>query len=50
MVVVLVGLCYGIEMGFKEEGLKSMSIEMGGLIVGGLLFVIGYMLEKPYRQ
>ena len=49
MVVVLTGLVFSMVLGFKEEGLKSMSIELWGLIVGGSLFVIGYLLERGTR-
>lgn len=50
MVIVLVGLFYSVEMGFKEEGLKSMTVEFMGLGIGGSLFLIGYFLERGLRE
>jgi len=50
MIVVLAGLGYSITVGLKEEGLKSMSVELWGLGIGGGLFLIGYLLERGERQ
>jgi len=46
LVVVLVGVLWSIDLGMKEEGLSSMSIEFNGLMIGGGLFVVGYLLER----
>ena len=46
MVVVLVGLVLSIQLGFKEEGLKSMKYESYALLAGGAIFLVGMLLEK----
>ena len=46
MVVVLVGVFMSISLGFEDEGLSSMQAEMQGLLLGGGLFVVGYLIER----
>ncbi len=46
LIVVLVGVLISIDLGFKEEGLASMAQEFRGLMVGGAIFVSGYLLER----
>ena len=46
MVVVLVGLVLSIQLGFKDEGLKSMKYESYALVAGGAIFLVGMLLEK----
>jgi hypothetical protein len=46
MLVVLVGLVMSIELGFRDEGLESMRYEGYALLVGGGLFVGGWVLER----
>ena len=46
MVVVLVGLVISIQLGFEEEGLKSMKYESYALLVGGGIFLVGLLLER----
>ena len=46
MVVVLVGLVLSVQLGLGEQGLKSMEYELNGLLVGGGLFLAGYVIER----
>ena len=46
MVLVLVGLLMSIDLGMHDEGLASMSYEGKGLLLGGALFFIGWMIER----
>ena len=46
MCIVLAGLVISIDLGFDDEGLKSMSYSGNGLMYGGGLFVAGYLLER----
>lgn len=46
MVVVLVGLVTSVQLGFQEEGLKSMKYESYALLVGGAIFLVGLLLER----
>lgn len=46
MVLVLVGLMASINLGLQEEGLKSMAYEGYGLLVGGGLFILGWLFER----
>ncbi len=46
LVVVLVGVLMSINLGLEEEGLESMKVEFYGLGAGGVLFVLGVMLER----
>lgn len=46
LVVVLVGVLMSINLGLGEEGLESMKAEFYGLCAGGVLFLLGVMLER----
>lgn len=46
MVIVLVGLVLSIQLGFQDEGLKSMKYESYALLAGGAIFLAGMLLEK----
>jgi hypothetical protein len=46
MVLVLVGLVMSIDLGMRDEGLASMAYEGKGLLLGGALFVTGWILER----
>ena len=46
MVLVLVGLLMSIDLGMRDEGLASMAYEGKGLLLGGGLFFIGWMIER----
>ena len=46
MLLVLIGVFWSISLGLEDEGLSSMKMEMQGLMIGGLLFVVGWLLER----
>lgn len=46
LVVVLGGVLVSIDLGMKEESLKSMGIEFQALAIGGGLFLSGYLIER----
>ena len=46
MVVVLVGLVLSIQLGFRDEGLKSMKYESYALVAGGAIFLAGMVIER----
>ena len=47
MIIVLVGLLLSIELGVKEgDSLASMKYEMQALGIGGMLFLLGYVIER----
>ena len=46
MVLVLAGVIVSMRLGFDDQGLESMAFEMKGLLVGGALFIIGWLLER----
>jgi hypothetical protein len=46
MVIVLVGLVLSIQVGFRDEGLKSMKYESYALVAGGAIFLAGLLLER----
>ena len=46
LLVILVGVLISINLGFQEEGLASMAQEFQGLMVGGSIFGVGYLLER----
>ena len=48
LLAVLWGLVLSMRLGFQEDGLESMKAESYGLLVGGGLFLIGWLLE--WRQ
>lgn len=49
LVVVLVGVVLSMRLGFGEQGLASMEFEMKGLMAGGGLFLLGWLLERRFR-
>lgn len=46
MVLVLVGVFMSISLGYEDEGLASMAIEFKGLMVGGGMFLAGWLIER----
>ncbi len=47
MVIVLVGVMLSINLGVKEgDSLASMKYEMQALGIGGMLFLLGYVIER----
>ena len=46
MIVVLSGLMMSIQLGLREEGLQSMRYEYNALLIGGGLFVVGWLMER----
>ncbi len=46
MVIVLVGLVLSIQLGFQDEGLKSMKYESYALLAGGAIFLLGMLIER----
>lgn len=46
MVIVLFGLVASIQLGFQDEGLKSMKYESYALAAGGGVFVLGWLIER----
>lgn len=46
LLVILAGVLISIDLGLKEEGLKSMAYEFQALGIGGGLFLVGFLLER----
>jgi len=46
MIVVLVGLVLSIQLGFQDDGLRSMKYESYALVGGGAVFLAGMLLER----
>ena len=46
LIVVLAGVMLSIDLGLREESLKSMGIEFQGLGIGMGLFLSGYLIER----
>ncbi len=46
LVIVLVGLLVSVETGMRDEGLTSQRVEFYGLILGGGLFMAGWLLQR----
>lgn len=46
MVVVLAGVFVSISLGLEDDGLSSMQTEMQALLLGGGLFLLGYLIER----
>jgi len=46
LAIVLAGVLMSIDLGLKEEGLKSMGGEFQGRGIGGGVFLVGYLLER----
>ena len=51
LLVILVGVVISIQLGIgEEEGFESMRAETYGLAIGGVLFVLGWLLERSARR
>ena len=46
MVLVLVGVFWSISLGLEDDGLSSMAVEMKGLMIGGGMFLAGWLIER----
>ena len=46
LLVILCGVLLSINLGYADEGLESMKAESYGLVIGGVLFVIGILIER----
>lgn len=46
MVIVLIGLVLSVELGFQDEGMTSQYAELIALLVGMVLFGIGFLIER----
>ena len=46
LVVILLGLVLSVQTGMRDEGMKSMTYELYGLVAGGVIFVVGWVLER----
>jgi len=46
MFVVLAGLLMSIHLGIEDQGLASMKYEGTALMIGGGLFIVGWLLER----
>ena len=47
MIIVLVGVVMSMQLGIGEgEGMESMKAETYGLVIGGGLFVLGWIIER----
>jgi hypothetical protein len=46
LVVILVGVYFSVNLGFKDRGLESMNVEFRGLALGAALFACGFLLER----
>lgn len=50
LVLVLVGVLLSMRLGFGEQSLASMEFEMKGLLAGGGLFLLGWLIERRARR
>ena len=46
LVVILLGVLWSVNLGFRDRGLESMGIEFRGLAFGAALFAAGWVLER----
>ncbi len=46
LIVILVGVLMSVDAGMGDESLKSQRIELMGLMVGGGMFLAGWVLTK----
>ena len=46
LIVILVGVMMSVDAGMSDESLKSQRIELMGLMIGGGLFLAGWVLTK----
>jgi hypothetical protein len=49
LILVLVGVVLSMRLGFEDQSLASMEHEMTGLLAGGGLFLLGWLLERTAR-
>ncbi len=49
LVLVLVGVVLSMRLGFEEDSMASMRYEMTGLMAGGGIFLLGWLLERAGR-
>ena len=49
LVLVLVGVVLSMRLGLDDESLASMEFELKGLLAGGALFLLGWLLERWAR-
>ena len=46
LIVVLFGFLASVSAGAREDGLSSMAYEFRGLMLGGGLFLVGWLIES----
>ena len=46
MIIVLVGVLLSMRLGFEDRSLESMEWELRGLLAGGGMFLVGYLIER----
>ncbi len=46
LLVVLAGVFVSMSLGLEDQGLGSMLAETRGLVIGGALFLAGWLLER----
>ena len=46
LLVILAGVMGSISLGMDEQGLASMGFEFKGLMIGGGMFLVGWLLER----
>lgn len=46
LIAVLVGLLLSVDAGMRDESLESQRMELLGLMLGGGVFVAGWVLER----
>ena len=49
LIVILLGVYFSVNLGFKDRGLESMNVEFRGLALGAALFALGFVLERSLR-
>ena len=50
LVLVLVGVLLSMRLVLEDESLASMEFELKGLLAGGALFLLGWVLERAGRS
>ena len=46
LIIVLIGLVLSVELGFRDEGMTSQYAELIALLVGFVLWGIGFVIER----
>ncbi len=46
LIIVLIGLVLSVELGFRDEGMSSQYAELIALLVGFVLWGIGFVIER----